>query len=100
MASKVPTRTPAANATGVRRNLFHHHLSRRPTGNTSTSSSSATQQRDSSKEEGSEIVARDSNGGFAIRVNLLPPLDEDHLPDEAMNREREGMAKSGSAAQR
>ena len=88
MTSKAPARAPAANTAGVRRNLFHHHLSRRPTG-ASTSSSSATQPRDGSKDEEAEIVARHSDGNFAVRIPSLPALDEDHLPDEAMSQERE-----------
>lgn len=90
MASKVPARAPTANTTGVRRNLFHHQLSRRPTG-ASTSTTSTAQQRDSSKEEEAEIVVRNSDGNFAIRIPALPTLDEDQMADEAMSQERESM---------
>ena len=90
MASKAPTRVPAQSSVGVRRNLFHHHLSRRPTG-TSTSTSSIPQQQARVSEEENEIVARDSDGNYVLRIPALPPLDEEQMQDEDMGHERESM---------
>lgn len=61
---------------GVRRNLFHQHLSRRPT-TSSTSTSAETLRLDIEPESGtSDIVIRDKNGDFQIGDPPLQSLDE------------------------
>ncbi|RAH83454.1 hypothetical protein BO86DRAFT_52078 [Aspergillus japonicus CBS 114.51] len=82
--------------TSVRRNLFHHHLSRRPGSvapSSSSAQSSATQgapvlskhmapsmSSDSASSlgsgpvDGGEIVARDKNGGYKLDIPVLPAL--------------------------
>ena len=87
MASKGSARAPTTSNTGVRRNLFHHHLSRRPT-SASTSTSSTAQQQDR-RDEADEIVAKDHNGNYVVRVPILAPLDEDQMPEEELGPERE-----------
>ncbi|RAK79788.1 uncharacterized protein BO72DRAFT_36807 [Aspergillus fijiensis CBS 313.89] len=82
--------------TSVRRNLFHHHLSRRP-GSVAPSSSSAqssathgvpvqsaqmapSMSSDSASSlssgpvDGGEIVARDKNGGYKLDIPVPPAL--------------------------
>lgn len=68
----MPERRQAASTsthsrtTGVRRNLFHQHLSRRPT-TSSTSTSGETLRLDNDHgSDGAEIVIRDKNGDFDI----------------------------------
>lgn len=87
MSSKGSFRANTAKTPSVRRNLFHHHLSRRPT-TTSTSNSCSTTQ-EPAKDETSEIVARDNKGNYQFRVPALPPLEDDHVPDEEMGHERD-----------
>ena len=73
---QAPSTSSHSRSTGVRRNLFHQHLSRRPT-TSSTSTSAETLRLDS--EQGSEtadIVIRDKNGDFDIGDPPMPPLDE------------------------
>ena len=84
MASK-PTSSSSrapANSTGshVRRNLFHHHLSRRPT--SASTSTSATTMQDTLQDNSSEIVIRDQNGDPSVQIPLLPPLEDDQAQDE------------------
>ncbi|KAG2417219.1 hypothetical protein HFD88_008438 [Aspergillus terreus] len=104
--------------TSVRRNLFHHHLSRRPvstappnppmpsgtaSGVSSLSShiiAPAANESTSSLSSGSgdtgEIVVRDKNGGYKLDVPVLPPVvGEDG--DEMEGVEGSG-ATGGSAA--
>ncbi|KAL9104424.1 MAG: hypothetical protein Q9163_000630 [Psora crenata] len=73
------SRVTATTTTGVRRNLFHHHLSRRPT-SASTSTSTTTLQ-ETIHDSSDEIVAKDSNGNFQVRVPVLPPLDDDQVEE-------------------
>lgn len=80
-----------SRSTGVRRNLFHQHLSRRPT-TSSTSTSAETLRLDGEHEsETSDIVVRDRNGDFEIADPPLVSLDEqddgghdDYREDESM----------------
>src|SRR5580692_4950289 len=66
----------SSRPTGVRRNLFHQHLSRRPT-TSSTSTSVETLRLDVEAEsETSDIVIRDKNGDFEIGDPPIPELDE------------------------
>ena len=81
------TRMTGTSNTGVRRNLFHHHLSRRPT-STSTSTSSTTLQ-EAIHDDSNDIVEKDSNGNPQIRVPVLPPLDDDQAEEEEMGTERD-----------
>lgn len=63
-------------STGVRRNLFHHQLSRRPT-TSSTSTSTETVRLDIEHEsDTSDIVIRDKNGEFEIGDPPMQSLDE------------------------
>lgn len=83
MASKSTSSTrPPANSAGshVRRNLFHHHLSRRPT--SASTSTSATTMQEVLPDNSSEIVIRDQNGDPSVQIPLLPPLEDDQIQDE------------------
>jgi len=61
---------------GVRRNLFHQHLSRRPT-TSSTSTSAETLRLDvEADSETSDIVIRDKNGDFEVGDPPILELDE------------------------
>ncbi|MCJ1227753.1 hypothetical protein MMC12_004411 [Toensbergia leucococca] len=87
MASKpISSRSTVNTGSHVRRNLFHHHLSRRPT-SASTSTTSTTLQ-ESPQDNNSDIVIRDHNGNYQVQVPLLPPLDEDQQPEDE-GREKE-----------
>ncbi|KAI6716321.1 hypothetical protein JHW43_001099 [Diplocarpon mali] len=77
----MPERRQAASSssttrtTGVRRNLFHQHLSRRPT-TSSTSASAETLRLDIEPEsDSSDIVIRDKNGDFEIEDPQIQPFD-------------------------
>ncbi|KAG0648581.1 hypothetical protein D0Z07_5184 [Hyphodiscus hymeniophilus] len=71
-ASSTSSRTTA----GVRRNLFHQHLSRRPT-TSSTSTSAETLRLDNEHEsETSDIVIRNKDGEFEIGDMQTQDLDE------------------------
>jgi len=79
----MPERRQAASnsstsrSTGVRRNLFHQHLSRRPT-TSSTSTSAETLRLDTEHEsETSDIVIRDKNGDFEIGDELMQIVDDE-----------------------
>ena len=89
MASKpAASRTAAGSAADVRRNLFHHQLSRRPT-SASTSNSGITWQ-DPLPDDKSDIVVKDRNGNYDIHVPILQPLvDDEQAPEEDMVGERE-----------
>lgn len=66
----------SSRPTGVRRNLFHQHLSRRPT-TSSTSTSAETLRLDVEVDsETSDIVIRDKNGDFEVGDPPIPELDE------------------------
>ncbi|RDW89528.1 UPF0220 protein [Coleophoma cylindrospora] len=68
--------TSRPTSTGVRRNLFHQHLSRRPT-TSSTSTSAETLRLDLEPDSGtSDIVIRDKNGDIQICDPPLQSLDE------------------------
>ena len=68
--------TNGRSTTGVRRNLFHQHLSRRPT-TSSTSTSAETLRLDNEREdESSDIVIRNKDGEFEIGDPLMQGLDE------------------------
>ncbi|KAH8821549.1 hypothetical protein F5884DRAFT_745864 [Xylogone sp. PMI_703] len=72
-----PSSTSSRSTTGVRRNLFHHHLGRRPT-TASTSTSAETLRLDIDTEVGtSDIVIRDKNGDFDIGDPSMPYLDDE-----------------------
>jgi hypothetical protein len=75
--------------TGVRRNLFHHQLSRRPT-TSSTSTSAETLRLDSAENEdmdNSDIVIRDKNGEFEIGDPPMQSLDENEEGGDAIEDE-------------
>ncbi|EPE34131.1 UPF0220 protein [Glarea lozoyensis ATCC 20868] len=64
--------------TGVRRNLFHHQLSRRPT-TSSTSTSAETLHLDANENDdmdNSDIVIRNQNGEFEIGDPPMQSFDE------------------------
>ncbi|KAG8532041.1 uncharacterized protein KY384_003678 [Bacidia gigantensis] len=86
MASKAPpSRT---NSAGVSRKLFHHHLSRRPT-NASTASTSSTTILNTKRDDADDIVAKDSDGNFRLRVLKLPPLEDEQAQEEELGNERD-----------
>ncbi|PSS10594.1 hypothetical protein M430DRAFT_21949 [Amorphotheca resinae ATCC 22711] len=73
---QVSSSTTNSRSTGVRRNLFHQHLSRRPT-TSSTSTSAETLRLDNEHDLGtSDIVIRDKNGDFDIGDPPMQSLDE------------------------
>ena len=89
-------RQAAANSTsrsttGVRRNLFHQHLSRRPT-TSSTSTSAETLRLDTEHEsETSDIVIRNKDGEFEIGDPQMQGLDEQEEDGEQNAQEDESM---------
>ncbi|KAI9759279.1 MAG: hypothetical protein M1835_000404 [Candelina submexicana] len=81
MASR-PTASRTTTASGVRRNLFHPHLSRRPTSSTASNSTSATTILQTSPEDNSDdIVIRDKNGNYQVEVPLMP-IEQNDDPHE------------------
>lgn len=88
MASKsTASRSVATGNSSVRRNLFHHTLSRRPT--SASTSTSATTLQEGSQDESSDIVVKDNNGSYQVQVPLLPPIDEDQAQEEDSGNEKE-----------
>ena len=88
MASKSTISRPTAiGASNVRRNLFHHTLSRRPT--SASTSTSATTLQEGPQDESLDIVVKDRNGNYQVQVPLLPPLDEDQAQEEDSGNEKE-----------
>lgn len=88
MASKsTASRSAATGTSSVRRNLFHHTLSRRPT--SASTSTSATTLQEGSPDESSDIVVKDRHGNYQVQVPLLPPLDEDQAQEEDSGNEKE-----------
>jgi hypothetical protein len=76
MADTRHTSASSSRPIGVRRNLFHQHLSRRPT-TSSTSTSAETLRLDvEANSETSDIVIRDKNGDFEVGDPPIPELDE------------------------
>lgn len=76
MADRRQASGSSTRNTGVRRNLFHQHLSRRPT-TSSTSTSAETLRLDMEAEsETSDIVTRDKNGDYEVGDPPMPPLDD------------------------
>ncbi|MCJ1385937.1 hypothetical protein MMC17_009062 [Xylographa soralifera] len=88
MTSQQPTsRLAASSASHVRRNLFHHSLSRRPT--SASTSTSATTLHDSPQESSnSEIVVRNQDGDYQVSVPSLP-ADEDEQAGNEDEKEAE-----------
>ncbi|KAL2045420.1 hypothetical protein ABVK25_012105 [Lepraria finkii] len=80
-------RATASSTANVRRNLFHHQLSRRPT--SSATSTTATTLQGSLHDDSSDIVVKDRNGKYDIQVPLLPPLDEEQAQEEEVASEKE-----------
>ena len=80
-------RSAAIGAPNVRRNLFHHTLSRRPT--SASTSTSATTLQENPQDESLDIVVKDRNGNYQVQVPLLPPLDEDEAQEEDSGNEKE-----------
>ncbi|CAF9936980.1 MAG: hypothetical protein ALECFALPRED_007029 [Alectoria fallacina] len=88
MASKsTASRSTATGTSSVRRNLFHHTLSRRPT--SASTSTLATTLQDASQDESSDIVVKDRNGNYQVQIPILPPLDEDQAQEEDSGNEKE-----------
>jgi len=92
----MPERRPAVSSTsrtttgttGVRRNLFHQHLSRRPT-TSSTSTSTETLRLDIEPEsDSSEIVIRDKNGEFEIGDLPMTTFDDHEETGDAHEDEK------------
>ncbi|KAK2628471.1 hypothetical protein QTJ16_001574 [Diplocarpon rosae] len=82
--------------TGVRRNLFHQHLSRRPT-TSSTSASAETLRLDIEPgSDSSDIVIRDQNGDFEIedpQTQLFDgPEEGAHVDAHEDEKERQRLA--------
>jgi len=86
---QLPSSSSSRSLTGVRRNLFHQHLSRRPT-TSSTSTSAETLRLDNEQEsETSDIVVRDRNGDFEIADPPMTSEQEEGDHDEAQEDEKE-----------
>jgi hypothetical protein len=78
------SRQPAprtTTASGVRRNLFSHSLSRRPT-TSSTSGTSATTLQVASEEANADIVARDEHGNYLLEQPTMTPMPRNELQEE------------------
>ena len=88
-SNSTASRSIATGTSSVRRNLFHHTLSRRPT--SASTSSLATTLQDASQDESSDIVVKDRNGNYQVQVPILPPLDEDQAQEEDSGNEKESM---------
>lgn len=104
-------------ASSVRRNIFHHHLSRRPVSTASSNAStqhthsasglsshmlsSTASESTSSLSSGSvdngEIVTRDKNGGYKLDIPILPPIAGRESEDEMEGVEAGGVS-GGSGA--
>ena len=85
------TSTSTSRTAGVRRNLFHHHLSRRPT--TSSTTSAETVRLDMEMEsESSDIVIRDKNGDYEVGDPPIPVLDDQEEPSNREAQEDESMS--------
>lgn len=86
-ASTSTTNRTIAGGGGVRRNLFHQHLSRRPT-TSSTSTSAETLRLDHEMDsETSDIVIRDRNGEFEIEDPPVHDEQEEGGQDDALEDE-------------
>lgn len=92
MASKATAARSATNApASVRRNLFHHTLSRRPT--SSSTSTTATTLQESPQDDSLDIVMKDRNGNYQVQAPLLPLIDEDQAQeDESSIEEKDSTA--------
>ncbi|KAE8146417.1 hypothetical protein BDV25DRAFT_51433 [Aspergillus avenaceus] len=107
--------------TSVRRNLFHHHLSKRsvptipqnaPAHNgtngssnlsshhTSSTSSESASSVGSGPLDGGEIVVKDKNGGYKLDIPVLPPVvgeeDGDAIEDMEDGRGTRGSGATGA----
>jgi hypothetical protein len=92
MAESRHTSGSSSRPTGVRRNLFHQHLSRRPT-TSSTSTSAETLRLDiEADSETSDIVIRDKNGDFEVGDPPIPELDEQEEPGNQGAQEDKSMS--------
>lgn len=81
---EMTSRQPAprtTTASGVRRNLFSHSLSRRPT-TSSTSGTSATTLQVASEEVNADIVARDEHGNYLLEQPTMTPMPRNELQEE------------------
>jgi len=81
---EMTSRQPAprtTTASGVRRNLFSHSLSRRPT-TSSTSGTSATTLQVASEEANADIVARDEHGNYLLEQPTMTPMPRNELQEE------------------
>ena len=89
MTSKPAASRPTnSNASNVRRNLFHHQLSRRPT--SASTSTSGTTTQDSTQDDSSDIVVKDRNGKYDVQIpNLQFVPDETQGQEEEMANEKE-----------
>jgi hypothetical protein len=105
--------------TSVRRNLFHHHLSKRSVsaappnasmqGNTnggmfnlsshviSSASSESTQSLASGMAESGDIVVKDKNGGYRIDIPVLPSVVGEEDGDEMEGIEESGVTRGSGA---
>ncbi|OCL09112.1 hypothetical protein AOQ84DRAFT_28502 [Glonium stellatum] len=80
MASRQPA-PRTTTASGVRRNLFSHTLSRRPT-TSSTSGTSATTLQVASEDANPDVVARDEHGNYQIEQPTMTPMPRNELQEE------------------
>jgi hypothetical protein len=82
IVSRMPERRAASSSTsnrsttGVRRNLFHQHLSRRPTTSSTSTSAETVRLETEHDSETSDIVIRNKDGEFDIGDPQMQSLDE------------------------
>jgi hypothetical protein len=80
MASRATSSRTGSTTSNVRRNLFHHHLSRRPA--SVSTSTSATTLETSSDANNSDIVSRDKDGNYEVETQTIPPIGEEQQESE------------------
>lgn len=84
MTSKPSSSRPTASTTttGVRRNLFHHQLSRRPPKQEGLNAAASKSLQEPQQDDSLDIVGRDRNGNYHVEMPVLPPLDEEQAHEE------------------
>lgn len=81
----------SSRSIGVRRNLFHHQLSRRPTTSSTSTSAETLRLEPDPGSDSSDIVIRDQNGDFAVGDPPLESLDEQEEGEPSDAHEDESM---------
>lgn len=82
MASSRQAAPRTTTASGARRNLFSHALSRRPTASSTSGTSATTLQAAATPEENSDIIARDEHGNYQIDETPQMPMPKSEEQEE------------------